>query len=62
MSSFFERKLPQEEEMAAAEERVTELIKLEGAGQMMRKPDIRPCCCRGIRWSAAGLAREDFRD
>lgn len=30
MSSFFERKLPQEEEMAAAEERVTELIKLEG--------------------------------
>ena len=33
MSSFFERKLPQEEEMAAAEERVTELIKLEGAGR-----------------------------
>lgn len=30
MSSFFERKLPREEEMAAAEERVTELIKLEG--------------------------------
>ena len=47
--------------MAAAEERVTELIKLEGRADDA-KPDIRPCCCRGIRWSAAGLAREDFRD